>query len=59
MNDAERTASVRGCKFVDAVEEKCPYVMTAEYLDFIIKKASSRAREPATTLPCSAPLRIF
>jgi len=37
MTDEERCASVRGCKFVDEVIPKTPYVMTREYLDWVIK----------------------
>ena len=37
MTDEERCASVRACKFVDEVIEKTPYVMTREYLDWVIK----------------------
>ncbi len=37
MNDEERCAAVRACRFVDEVVEKTPYVMTTEYLDWIIK----------------------
>jgi len=36
-NDDERISVVRGCKWVDEVVEKVPYVMTAEYLDWVIK----------------------
>ena len=38
MNDEERLSSVAGCKFVDEVVENVPYVMTAEYLDMVVKK---------------------
>ena len=37
MTDEERCTSVRACKFVDEVIEKTPYVMTREYLDWVIK----------------------
>ena len=37
MTDEERCASVRACKFVDEVIVKTPYVMTREYLDWVIK----------------------
>lgn len=37
MNDEERLAMVRGCKFVDEVVPECPYVMTPEYLDYIFE----------------------
>lgn len=35
MNDKERLTMVQGCKFVDEVVPNCPYIMTAEYLDWI------------------------
>ena len=38
MNDDERLAMVRGCKFVDEVLPDCPYIMNEEYLDWIIKE---------------------
>ena len=38
MRDAERLTMVTGCKFVDEVVPGCPYVMNAEYLDYVIKK---------------------
>lgn len=39
MNDEERTAAVAGCKFVDEViPEAVPYVMSEEFLSYIIKK---------------------
>ena len=37
MNDEERCAAVKACRFVDEVVEKTPYVMTTEYLDWIIQ----------------------
>ena len=37
MNDAERLAMVRGCKFVDEVVEKVPYVMSDEYVRWVMK----------------------
>lgn len=37
MNDEERLTMVRGCKFVDEVVPDCPYVMSEEYLDWVIK----------------------
>jgi ethanolamine-phosphate cytidylyltransferase len=37
-NDEERLAMVRGCKFVDEVVERVPYVMTDEYLNYVIQK---------------------
>jgi len=38
MNDAERLTMVEGCKFVDQVVPNCPYVMSEEYLDHVIKE---------------------
>ncbi|KAG9408216.1 hypothetical protein AC1031_021460 [Aphanomyces cochlioides] len=38
MCDEERIASVAGCKFVDAVEPHCPYIMNDEYLLKMIEK---------------------
>jgi ethanolamine-phosphate cytidylyltransferase len=35
-NDAERLATVRGCRWVDAVVEHVPYVMNERYLHAII-----------------------
>ena len=37
MNDQERMTMVAGCKFVDEIVPECPYVMSAEYLDYVIK----------------------
>jgi len=37
-NDEERLAMVRGCKFVDEVVEHVPYVMTDDYLHWVIQK---------------------
>jgi len=37
-NDEERLAMVRGCKFVNEVVEHVPYVMTDEYLNYVIQK---------------------
>ncbi len=37
MNDEERTAAVEGCRWVDEVVKNCPYVMTAEYLSWVVK----------------------
>jgi len=37
MNDQERLTAVEGCKFVDEVVPDVPYVMNAEYLDYVIK----------------------
>eukprot|EP00527_Entomoneis_sp_CCMP2396_P006616 CAMPEP_0198142054 /NCGR_PEP_ID=MMETSP1443-20131203/4952_1 /TAXON_ID=186043 /ORGANISM="Entomoneis sp., Strain CCMP2396" /LENGTH=489 /DNA_ID=CAMNT_0043804991 /DNA_START=105 /DNA_END=1574 /DNA_ORIENTATION=+ len=38
MNDEERLAMVKGCKFVDEVIPECPYVMSKEYLDDVMEK---------------------
>jgi len=39
MNEKERKDAVLGCKFVDLlIEEECPYVMTREFLEFVIDK---------------------
>ncbi|CAH0515221.1 unnamed protein product [Peronospora belbahrii] len=38
LNNAERIASVEGCKFVDEVEPHCPYIMNEAYLQRMIKK---------------------
>ena len=37
MNDAERLAMVRSCKFVDEVVPDIPYIMSKEYIDYIFK----------------------
>eukprot|EP00301_Raphidiophrys_heterophryoidea_P011922 c18178_g1_i1.p1 GENE.c18178_g1_i1~~c18178_g1_i1.p1 ORF type:complete len:483 (-),score=121.33 c18178_g1_i1:198-1646(-) len=37
MDDDERTLSVKGCKFVDEVVPNCPYIMTDEYLKWVIE----------------------
>ena len=38
LSDAERLGIVKGCRWVDDVVEHVPYVMTDEYLDYIIDK---------------------
>jgi ethanolamine-phosphate cytidylyltransferase len=38
MSDEERLLMVKTCKFVDKVVENCPYVMSPEYLDWVIKE---------------------
>jgi ethanolamine-phosphate cytidylyltransferase len=38
MNDAERTAAVKACKWVDEIIENVPYVMTSDYLSWVIEK---------------------
>lgn len=38
MNDQERLTMVQGCKFVDEVIPGCPYVMSQEYLEYVIEK---------------------
>lgn len=37
MNDDERMTMVKNCKFVDEVVPDCPYIMSEEYLEWIIK----------------------
>lgn len=37
-NDEERLACVMGCKFVDEIVTNVPYVMSPEYVKFIIEK---------------------
>jgi cytidyltransferase-like protein len=37
MNDKERLTMVKACKFVDDVVEDCPYIMSAEYLQWVIQ----------------------
>lgn len=37
-NDEERLACVQGCKFVNEVVKNVPYVMSPEYVNFIIEK---------------------
>jgi ethanolamine-phosphate cytidylyltransferase len=36
--EKERLATVRGCKWVDEVVEGVPYVMSDEYLRYVIEK---------------------
>eukprot|EP00904_Undaria_pinnatifida_P000727 jgi/Undpi1/10655/HiC_scaffold_29.g13104.m1 len=36
MNDQERLTAVEGCKFVDEVVPGVPYVMSPEYLEYVI-----------------------
>ncbi|KAL7578353.1 hypothetical protein ACA910_012758 [Epithemia clementina (nom. ined.)] len=38
MNDQERLTMVSSCKFVDEVVPGCPYIMTPEYLEYVIDK---------------------
>ena len=38
MNDEERVAAVKACRFVDEVVPGAPYVMTEEYLHYIFDK---------------------
>ncbi|CAI5738487.1 unnamed protein product [Peronospora destructor] len=38
LNNEERIASVKGCKFVDEVEPHCPYIMNEDYLQRMIRK---------------------
>jgi ethanolamine-phosphate cytidylyltransferase len=37
-NDEERLAMVKGCKFVDEVLPDCPYIMSEEYLSWVIEE---------------------
>merc|ERR1719253_2420374 len=36
MNDAERQAAVAACRFVDQIVPASPYVMTAEYIQYLV-----------------------
>jgi len=38
MSDNERCNAVKHCRFVDETIERSPYVMTPEYLDWVIKE---------------------
>ena len=38
MRDHERLTMVESCKFVDEVVPGCPYIMSKEYLDYVIEK---------------------
>lgn len=38
MNDWERLTMVSGCKFVDEVVPGCPYVMNADYVQYVFDK---------------------
>lgn len=38
MNDEERLTMVQACKFVDEVVPDCPYIMNAEYLEWVTQK---------------------
>lgn len=38
MNDEERLAMVKSCKFVDEVVMDCPYIMNEEYLNWVVKE---------------------
>jgi len=40
MNDQERCNAVTHCRFVDETIERSPYVMTQEYLEWVIKEYS-------------------
>jgi ethanolamine-phosphate cytidylyltransferase len=37
MNDEERLTMVKSCKFVNEVVPDCPYIMSKEYLDWVIE----------------------
>lgn len=38
MNDEERLTMVQSCKFVDEVVPNCPYIMSAEYIQYVINE---------------------
>ena len=38
MNDQERLTMVESCKFVDEVVPGCPYIMTENYVNYVIEK---------------------
>eukprot|EP00298_Acanthocystis_sp_HF-20_P014606 c20839_g1_i1.p2 GENE.c20839_g1_i1~~c20839_g1_i1.p2 ORF type:complete len:464 (-),score=227.77 c20839_g1_i1:2271-3629(-) len=38
MSDEEREMTVKGCKWVDEIIPKSPYIMTEEYLDYLFKE---------------------
>jgi len=38
LNDDERIGAVRGCRWVDEIVPHCPYVMSPEYLSYVIEK---------------------
>ena len=38
LNDEERLGAVRGCRWVDEIVPHCPYVMSPEYLSYVIKE---------------------
>jgi ethanolamine-phosphate cytidylyltransferase len=38
MNDQERLTMVESCKFVDEVVPGCPYIMTEDYVNYVIDK---------------------
>ena len=38
MNDQERLTMVSGCKFVDEVIPGCPYILTPQFLEYIVDK---------------------
>ena len=38
LDDEERLGAVRGCRWVDEVVPHCPYVMSPEYLSYVIEK---------------------
>lgn len=38
LNDDERMGAVRGCRWVDELVPHCPYVMSPEYLSYVIEK---------------------
>jgi ethanolamine-phosphate cytidylyltransferase len=38
MKDEERCTAVQGCRFVDEIVPNVPYVMTSEYLEWVVKE---------------------
>lgn len=38
LNDEERIGAVKGCRWVDEIVPHCPYVMSPEYLNYVIEK---------------------
>jgi ethanolamine-phosphate cytidylyltransferase len=38
LDDEERMGAVRGCRWVDEIVPHCPYVMSPEYLSYVIEK---------------------
>eukprot|EP00929_Paragymnodinium_shiwhaense_P039571 TRINITY_DN20776_c0_g1_i1.p1 TRINITY_DN20776_c0_g1~~TRINITY_DN20776_c0_g1_i1.p1 ORF type:complete len:495 (+),score=101.43 TRINITY_DN20776_c0_g1_i1:146-1630(+) len=38
LTDSERQVAVSACRFVDEIVPECPYVMTAEYIDYLMRE---------------------